>query len=444
MNAVRRLAAALVTALAGGACMTTAIVEPPPQVAELEAGIRSFLREPLLGYEGNIPEQSRYELAGASEALARGEVKVARGSAETLLDIDPTLLPAAVLLAQTHLAAGEVEQAVDLLATLLAAHPGYTAGQLVYARAAERTGDAVAAYRAYRGIAAFDDVAAERAAALEDEAIRELGGRIAAAIDAGGVSDAAAALEVLREWAPGETAAVDLGRRLARTRGDTGAELEAIRELVAAGDAPLEVLHRQAALELEAGDARRGLELYEQLARRHPGNSEIAAGLTAARFTWRTRLLPENVRELLEASSLLRGDFAALTAWLVPGVRTGPAGGTVIVSDILEHPHRREIAWLLNLGLMEPVDAAVRRFAPDNYMRRGPALATLLRMPGRIGGGAACVGEAGGPAAEDLDAVCEAALRCRLIPEPEACRPERAISGPEAVEALRRTLHLIQ
>ncbi len=444
MNAVRRLAAALVTVLAGGACMTTAIVEPPPQVAELEAGIHSFLREPLLGYEGNIPEQSRYELAGASEALARGEVKVARGSAETLLDIDPTLLPAAVLLAQTHLAAGEVEQAVDLLATLLAAHPGYTAGQLVYARAAERTGDAVAAYRAYRGIAAFDDVAAERAAALEDEAIRELGGRIAAAIDAGGVSDAAAALEVLREWAPGETAAVDLGRRLARTRGDTGAELAAIRELVAAGDAPLEVLHRQAALELEAGDARRGLELYEQLARRHPGNSEIAAGLTAARFTWRTRLLPENVRELLEASSLLRGDFAALTAWLVPGVRTGPAGGTVIVSDILEHPHRREIAWLLNLGLMEPVDAAVRRFAPDNYMRRGPALATLLRMPGRIGGGAACVGEAGGPAAEDLDAVCEAALRCRLIPEPEACRPERAISGPEAVEALRRTLHLIQ
>ncbi|MYD85127.1 MAG: tetratricopeptide repeat protein [Acidobacteria bacterium] len=444
MNAVRRLAAALVTVLAGGACMTTAIVEPPPQVAELEAGIRSFLREPLLGYEGNIPEQSRDELAGASEALARGEVKVARGSAETLLDIDPTLLPAAVLLAQTHLAAGEVEQAVDSLATLLAAHPGYTAGQLVYARAAERTGDAVAAYRAYRGIAALDDVAAERAAALEDEAIRELGGRIAAALDAGGVSDAAAALEVLREWAPGETAAVDLGRRLARTRGDTGAELAAIRELVAAGDAPLEVLHRQAALELEAGDARRGLELYEQLAQRHPGNSEIAAGLTAARFTWRTRLLPENVRELFEASSLLRGDFAALTAWLVPGVRTGPAGGTVIVSDILEHPHRREIAWLLNLGLMEPVDAAVRRFAPDNYMRRGPALATLLRMPGRIGGGAACVGEAGGPAAEDLDAVCEAALRCRLIPEPEACRPERAITGPEAVEALRRTLHLIQ
>ncbi|MXX75268.1 MAG: hypothetical protein F4Y77_07680 [Holophagales bacterium] len=444
MSVSRVLAAALIFALAGAACMTTATLEPPPRVTQLDAGIRAFLRAPLLGYEGNIPEQSRYELAGASDALARGDVEVARGSAETLLEIDPTLLPAAVLLAQAHLAAGEVGQAVDLLATALADRPGYTAGQLVYARAAEQTGDAVAAYGAYRGIAALDDVAAERAAALEDEASAELAGRIAAAIDAGGLSDAAAALEVLRAWSPGDPAAVDLGRRLARARGDTGAELAAVRELVAAGNASLEVHHRQAALELETGDARRGLELYEQLAERHPGNSEIAAGLTAARFTWRTRLLPESVRELFEASSLLRGDFAALTAWLVPGVRTGPAGSTVIVSDILEHPHRREIAWLLNLGLMEPVDAAVRRFAPDNYMRRGPALATLLRMPGRIGGGAACVGEAAGPAAEDVDTVCAAALRCRLISELAECRPERAISGPEAVEALRRTLHLIQ
>ena len=440
----RYLAPVLVTTLGSAACMTTAIVEAPPRVPELDAGVRSFLREPLLGYEGNIPEQSRYELAGASEALARGQVEVARSSAETLLEIDPTLLPAAVLLAQAHFAAGEVEQAVELLAMPLASRPVYTAGQLVYARAAERTDDAVAAYGAYRSIAALDDLAAERAAALEDDAIRELSGRIAAAIEAGGLSDAAAALEVLRTWSPGDPAAVDLGRRLARARGDTRAELAAIRELVAAGNASLEVQHREAALELEAGDARRGLELYEQLAQRHPGNSEIAAGLTAARFTWRTRLLPENVRELFEATSLLRGDFAALTAWLVPGVRTGPAGSTVIVSDILEHPHRREIAWLLNLGLMEPVDAAVRRFAPDNYMRRGPALATLLRMPGRIGGGAACVGEAGGPTAQDVGAVCAAALRCRLIAEPAACRPERAISGPEAVEALRRTLHLIQ
>lgn len=446
MTGGRALAAALAAvSLAGAACLTTtANVEPPPRVVELDPGIRSFLREPLLGYEGNIPEQSRYELASAAQALTRGETEVARSSAETLLGIDPTLLPATVLLAQTHLVAGESELAVDLLAAPLAPRPGYTAGQLVYARAVERTGDAVAAYRAYRGIAALDGVAAERAAALEAGAVAELGDRIAADIEAGGLSDAAEALEVLRVWAPGDRAAVDLGRRLARVRGDTEGELAATRELVAAGNASLELRHRHAALELEAGDARRGLELYEQLAERQPGNREIAEGLASARFAWRTRLLPERVGRLLQASSLLRGDFAALTAWLVPGIRTGPAGSTVIVSDILEHPHRREIARLLNLGLMKPADAAVRRFGPDNYMRRGPALATLLRMPGRVGGGAACVGGAGGPSADDAESVCAAAVRCRLISEVAECRPERAISGPEAVEALRRTLHLIQ
>ncbi len=330
MSDSRYLAAVLVTALGGAACMTTAIVEPPPRATELDTGSRAV-----------------DEVAPAPEAVT-------------------------------------------------------------------------------------------------EETVGEVRRRVLAALDAGELADAAMHLEALRLRAPGEPAAVDLERRLARARGDTAAELAALRELVAAGNDSLEVLHRQAALELEAGDARRGLELYEELARRHPGNGEIAAGLAAARFTWRTRLLPESVRELFEASSLLRGDFAALTAWLVPGIRTGPAGGTVIVSDILEHPHRREIARLLNLGLMEPADAAVRRFGPNNYMRRGPALATLLRMPGRVGGGAACVGEAGGPATADVDAVCEAALRCRLILEPAECRPERAISGPEAVEALRRTLHLIQ
>ncbi len=431
-------------ALGSAACRTTAMVEPPPAVVEREPAHVRFLREPLLGYAGNIPVQSRDELAAASRALARGEVAMAHRRAEALLGIDPTLLPATVVLAQTHLAAGENDLAASLLAAPLAARPDYTAGQLVYARAVEQTGDAVTAYRAYRRIAALDGVAAERAAALERRAVAELRARIGSAIAAGGLAEAAAALDVLREWTPGDRTAVDLGRRLARARGDAEAELAATRKLIAAGASSLELLQRRAALELESGDARTGLELYEQLADRHPGNREIAAGLTAARFAWRTRLLPERVGALVDARRLLRGDFAALTAWLVPGVRTGPTGDTVIVSDILEHPHRREIARLLNLGLMEPADAAIRRFEPDAYMRRGPALATLLRMPGRIGGGAACVGGTGGPAPGDAAAVCAAALRCRLIASPAECRPERAISGPEAVEALRRALHLTQ
>ena len=447
MNGARYWPAALVIATLGvGACATSSTLEAPPQPprAEIDADVRAYLRDPLLGYGRNIPEQSEHELQSASRALGRGETAVARAGAETLLAIDPTLLPATVLLAQTALAEGDLARVVDLLEEPLAARPRYVAGQLVHARAAELLGDAVTAFGVYLGIADLDQEAAVRAPALRAGAVARLAERIGTALEEGRLTEAGAALAALREWAPDDTVTVDLRRRLARARGNAEEELEATRELIAAGGTSLELLQRQAALEVEGGDARAGLDLYEQLAERHPENVEIAAALTAARFTWRTKLVPDRVARLLDTSSLLRGDFATLAYWLVAGVRTGSAGGSVIVSDIVDHPQRREIARVLNLGLMAPVDPAVRRFAPNDYMRRGAALAALLRMPDRLGSGAACVGDAGGPAAEDADAVCEAALRCRLIAEPSECRAEAAISGSEATEALRRTLHLIQ
>lgn len=439
-----RLAATVPAVLLAACTGSTVAPEPPRPEASFDYRGGPILRPPLEGFNGNIPEQSRYELASAWEALSRGELEAARSGAETLLSIDPTLLPATVLLAQAYLAAGDPGRALELLAGPLTGRPDYTAGQLVYGRSAELTGDTVAAYGAYRGIAGLDQEAASRAGALRGRATAELGERTGTALEAGRLAAADAGLETLRLWSPDDTATVDLRRRLARARGDAEEELEATRELIAGGEPSMELLQRQAALEIESGDARAGLDLYERLAERHPQNPEIAAALAAARFRWRTKLLPDNVARLLDAASLLRGDFATLTFWLVPGVRGAAAGRTVIVSDIVEHPQRREIARVLSLGLMAPVDAAVRRFAPNDYMRRGPALAALLRMPGRIGDGAACTGGAGGPAADDMDAVCEAALRCRLITEPAGCRPQAAMSGPDATEALRRTLHLIQ
>ena len=447
MNDSRRgLSALIMAALGVGACATSSTLDVPPQApgAEVDAHVRAFLRDPLLGHGRNIPEQSRYELQSASRALGLGETRVARAAAETLLAIDPTLLPATVLLAQTALAEGEPARVVELLKEPLADRSDYVAGQLVYARAAELLGDAVTAFGAYLGIAELDQEAAVRAPVLRAAAIARLGERAAAAVGEGRLAEAGAALATLRAWAPNDTATIDLRRRLAQARGNTQEELEATRALIAVGETSLRLQQRQAALEVASGDTRAGLDLYARLAELHPDNAEIAAALAEARFIWRTKLLPDRVAQLLDASSLLRGDFAALTYWLVAGVRTGPAGGTVIVSDIVGHPQRREIARVLSLGLMVPLDPTLRQFAPDNYMRRGAALAALLRLPGRLGRGAACVGEGGGPAANDMDAGCEAALRCRLISEPSECRPEAAISGSEATEALRRTLHLIQ
>ena len=437
--------AALILAVVAWGCVPTATVEPSapaPERADPSSAV--FAVDPLRGFVGNIPEQSRYELTEAVAALGRGEAAVARAAAEALLDIDPTLLPAIVLLAQVELASGSPERVLELLGQPLEEHPGYTAGQLVYGRAAELQNDVVAAYGAYRMVKEHDAAALERAAALAGRARSELGARTRAAIDSGRLTAATRMYALLEVWAPEERATLDLRRLLARARGDAGAELRATRALASDGKAPLELARRQAELEMSIGDARAGLALWERLGDEYPDDSEIQGALATARFAWRTRLLPDSVAELLDRPSLQRGDFATLTFWLVPGVRSGAPGNPVIVSDIVEHPQSREIARVLSLGLMAPIDAAVRRFSPDDYMRRGAALATLLRMPARIGRGAACVGGAGNPPESAPDAVCAAALRCRLIEEPAACRPGAAISGPEAVEALRRTLHLIQ
>ena len=237
----------------------------------------------------------------------------------------PGAEPPPVLLAQPLFAAGEPARVVELLRKPLAGRPDYTAGQLVFARSAELVGDAVAGFGAYLGIAELDREAAARAPALRARAVLELGERVGRAIGEGRLAEAGAALAMLRTWAGDEAATVDLRRRLARAGGNAEEELEATRVLIAAGDRSLELLQRQAALEVEMGDARLGLDLYEQLAERHPENVDIAAALTAARFTWRTKLLPDRVARLLDASSLLRGDFAALT-YLARGGRTDRIG----------------------------------------------------------------------------------------------------------------------
>ncbi len=428
----------------------TATASPPTPGASLptlDPAVRAFLREPLLGYEGAVSADSRAALAAAWARLEAGDVLGARAAAEDLAGAVGDLLPATVLLAQTHLAAGEPNRVVDLLKSTLSEYPEYVAGWLVHARSLELIGDLAGAWGAWRGIADRDERAARQARDLESRAVAALGERLEASLLAGAIADAARDLDLLRAWSSDAPVVLELERRVARGRGDAEAELAATVRLLESGDESLDLRRRQADLLVEVGDAGEGLELYRRLAEQHPDDAEIAAGLASARFAWRGRLLPEDVAEHLDARWLLRGDFAALLAWLVPGLRTGQGGSTVIVSDIAGHPHRREIARLLNLGVMMPMDGAVRRFAPGSYLRRGEALDAMLRvgnLAGLGGAGASCLAEGTEPAAGDTDASCAAASRCGLLDDDAACRPEEAISGPEAVELLRRTLDLVQ
>jgi hypothetical protein len=178
---------------------------------------------------------------------------------------------------------------------------------------------------------------------------------------------------------------------------------------------------------------------------RRPGDPDLQEKLRVAKFRWRLSLLPADVRALAEKPELNRADLTVLLYWLVPEVRYAKAAAGRIATDILEHAHREEIAHVVNLGLMD-VDTNLHRFSPEAPVRRGVALRSLGRLLTGFGKPVGCAEAAGGAAAPP----CELAAQCGLLLGNEgdegggdACRAGETLSGPEAVEWIRRSLVLL-
>jgi tetratricopeptide (TPR) repeat protein len=379
------------------------------------------------------------ELDAGFSSLLGGDVGAARQVARRLLAELPGLAPARVLAAQADLVAGDVAAAVAALEPVVREAPLYAAAQLALGRAAERQGDLVRAYAALRAVAETNPPAAARAAALEPRVLEVLGRRVAAAVTAGELTAADEALGRLRRWSPGSETTLRAALAVAAARGDRRGELAALFDLTARlglDERPL--LERRAELELEVGDPGAGLDLYEELARRFPGEAGIAEGLAAAKFRWRVAQFPDRVRQAAAAEELQRGDFAVLLYWLVPPVRYGRAGTARIASDILDDPRREEIARVVNVGLLD-VDSTVHRFYPETPIRRDRALRALLRLLGD--GGTPCA--VGLPADPDREALCGTALACGLVRQPDECSAGEGVSGVEGVELVRRAVDLL-
>jgi hypothetical protein len=142
------------------------------------------------------------------------------------------------------------------------------------------------------------------------------------------------------------------------------------------------------------------------------------------------------VRAFLDKSELDRADFAVLLYWLSSEVRYGRPVAGRIATDILDHPHREEIVRVVNLGIMD-VDSTLHRFSPAAPMRHGAAVRTLGRMLVGFGRDLACAHEENPPTA------CSAATRCQLVEDEEGCESTETVTGEDAVELIRRALHLL-
>ncbi len=426
-----------VTACASGGAAGPAAPPPAPTVARAEI---PYLVSPLEGWDEGLDPALAERLEQASAALRQGRLATAQTAAGEIAVAAPGLAPAQVLAAQVDLAAGRPREARERLEPVVADHPAYTAAQLALGRAAERGDDPVAAFAAFQAVASVQPLAAERVEELRPRVLEILGRRVASAAAAGDEEAARQALERLQAWAPDAPETARAAWQVATARGDREGELAALRRLTAAGGSDERALvRRRADLELAVGDARAGLEIYQQLASRFPDDPQIAEGLASAKFRWRIDQLPPQVGAAAAAGELTRGDFALLLYWLLPEVRYGHGGGARIASDILEDPRREEIARVLNLGFMD-VDRTLHQFYPDRPMSRDRALLSLLRLLAATAP-VRCVADL--PPDPLRPQICSFAVGCSLLGAAQPCPAAVGLSGTEAVEMIRRTSTLL-
>lgn len=438
----RLLLTLLALVLAAG-CGSTAPPAPIPEpgTAGPLPEDRPYLVSPLEGWDGGATAEQQRLLAAGREALEGGDATLARDRADEAAGADGATAfpPAAVLAAEADLAERRPGAAVARLEPLADAHPTYTALHLVLGRAAEETGDLVAAFAAFQRLAGVSLLAFDRAEELRPRVAEILGHRVEEAVDRRDMETAEELLERLRAWAPETEPAFRAAALLARARDDRGAELAAVRELASRQPEDLALAQRWAELELEVGRPKTGLDVFQRLAARHPDDAELAERLAYAKFRWRVAQMPPRVTEAASKTELERGDLAVLLYWLLPRVRSERPASARIASDILDDPRREEIARVANLGLME-LDLSLHRFDPGRPATRGDALDALLRVLVTFGRAPCAAGVDDGGQRQPAERLCELALACGLVRADELCAPREPLSGAAAVELVRRTL----
>lgn len=403
-------------------------VSPPP------SDLRQLLIDPTAGAAGDDFDAVRRIHAAL---LTTGDAAAAEATLLTLLERRPDFAPARVALAQALLVGGKAPYA--LAEVQVAGAAAGTAARLVEARALEVTGRIAEAALAYAEVAPELAAAREAAQRLAPEAGDRLAARVAAALDRGRVDEARAALLELEKLQPGAVRTLELDLAWAQAAGDAARELETLRRLTPGAQGSLEWRLRRAELELELelGEPADGLSLVQGLAGAAAAEPALAERVHRAQFRWRVLNAPESVRRAARVPQLSRADAATLLYWLVPRVRTQRGGEARIASDILEHPAREEIARVVNLGLLG-VDETLHVFSPERPIRRSELLRALVELASWDGGTACAGGKAAARAGGE--ALCVLAAECGLIPEAAECLGGGTISGPEALEWLRRAL----
>lgn len=406
---------------------------PPEPLAEAP-----YLLDPAEGLPV-APDPTRLDaVERAYRRLLAGESpEEIKAQAGKLLEIDPSFAPALLLEAQTSLVTGEAASALATCRALTERLAGYTAAELLLARSAEKTGELLTAFEAYRLAAERSSVAAERAEELRPRAVEVLGNRVEEALRLDHLEEARELGHRLVELAPQSEITWEAARHVALVAGDRKAELAAVVWLAERQPGRSELIERRGDLELELGRPEAAIAAYQSLLQGDPENPVFLDKLDRAKFRFRVVVLPGAVRALVRQDNLSRSGVAALCYWLMPEIRGARPARALIASDIVGHPLREEIARVVNLELMD-LDATLHRFAPEAPASRALALRTLLRASTAGLAGQACAVPADAAGKEGL---CQAAARCGWLRDVPDCLAAEGISGEGMIELIRQSLH---
>ena len=435
----RRLVLGLLALVLAGACAEA----PPPSAPRAAVSERPFLLSPVAGYPGELQADLGASLDGLHRRLlVEGASPDLRRTVDALARERPDALPIQVLVAQVELVGGDADGAGRRLRPVVERWPAYDAALLLLGHVHERLGEVPAAFDVYRRLADRVPIAAQRVGELRSRALEIVSNRLAAALAGDDLERAAEQMTLLEQWAPGATATLQATRRLAAARGDARAELATVRELRRRMPEDEALRDRAATLEVAVGDPGAGISILQEIAAERPGDSEVAARLSRARFRWRLVLLPAEARAVTQSPEMSRSELAALIYWLFPTVRYARPQSARIANDVFDHAFREEIVRVINLDLMD-VDPGLHQFGPEEPATRSEALGAVLRVVAAARPEEGCVGAVSGRRRLSWPIACAAAASCGLLEAEADCLPAATISGAEVVELCRRAQLLI-
>jgi thioredoxin-like negative regulator of GroEL len=356
------------------------------------------------------PGRASLDTAAAYSLLRAGRADEAAPAFESVLQREPSYLPALVGAGSTALHRGDADAALDLYRRAQAKAPG---DPLVRKRLA-----AVKLQVTDRHIGRAQ--AAAEASDLETAA-REYRGALAAAPEVAGLRLSLA--EVLLQQEDPDGALAVLAADPTRDR---------------------QVRLRLGGVLLQRREYARAEDVYAALLARDPGDAAARAGLAATRDAVEAATMPEEYRRIPGAERVTRADLAALLLVRVKALRRAPPGEPKVAVDISGSWAREQITSALALDLLELYPN--HTFQPGATVRRVDLARAVARVLERVGWplAAAPVPADMTRAHLDFDAV-ERVLGAGLmaLAPSGAFEPWRPVTGREALDVVDSVARLI-